>query len=538
MKNTAIFSDYCCALCYNGTQFLIGNIQLELELSKDDIISQLIKKCEILTEQCEFLRSQNDYLRRNLYGSRSERFIDNDPSPQLGLFSNNDQYEMDESAEDAPENNVISIKSYKRKKKRQEVLAGLPCREVIIPVAESDRYCQYGHEKCFIRYESHEKLHYIPAIIERIIEKREVLGACSHGCTQGVCIAPSPQVALPKVRATEELISHIIISKVEDRQPLYHLEKKLNLLISRQVMADWFIKAAQALQPLANLMLDTVSDHHVAGVDATTLQVLNEPDRSAETKSSIYCLLGGAPGEEVILYHYNALQHKAFLKNLFDGFVGTLHGDASPLYDTFDDKKIKMSYCNAHARRYFEPIAKATKKVGIAKKVMTIYRKLYIVEDLAKKEQMTSRQRYDLRQKKSKPLMDELNQLLTDSAPLIPPKSTLHNAVMYVLNHWSGLYRFIDDGELEIDNNLTEQEIKPFVIGRKNFMFACSVAGANALAVHFSLVRTANKHGLDPYQYYVHILKHIPLCTSVDDYEKLLPWNVTGKVPSRLSQAA
>lgn len=237
---------------------------MESELSKDEIINQLVKKCEFLTEQCEFLQAQNDYLRRTLYGSRSERFIDNGLSHQPDLFSNNDHNDVDENAEDELESNVINIKSYKRKKKRQEILAGLPCREVIIPVAESDRYCQCGHERCLIRYETHEKLHYIPAIIERITEKREVRGGCIHRCEQGMVIAPAPQVALPKVRATEELISHLIISKVENRQPLYHLEKKLNLLISRQVMADWFIKTAQVLQPLVNLMLDAVSVNHHA----------------------------------------------------------------------------------------------------------------------------------------------------------------------------------------------------------------------------------------------------------------------------------
>ncbi|MGJ3495505.1 IS66 family transposase [Piscirickettsia salmonis] len=507
---------------------------MEAELTKDQIIDQLTKKYALLEEQYELLRAQNDSLKRALFGRRSERFIDGD-YPQLDLF-NSDTQNVD-TAEDSSNDNVVSIKSYKRKKKRAEILAGLACREQIIPVADNDRRCHCGREKCFIRYESNEKLDFKPAVCERVIIKREIV-ACPHGCDKSICIAAAPKVALPKVRATDELIAHLIVSKIEDRQPLYHLEKKLNQLISRQVMANWFIKAAHVLQPLVNLMLDEVIDHNVAGLDATSLQVLNEPERNAETKSYMYCLLGGAKGKEVILYFYNALENALFLKKLLDGFTGTIHGDAAPCYQSFDKSKITMSYCNAHARRKFEPIAKANKTPGLARKVMGIYRQLYIIENHAKKQQMTAEQRYQLRQEKSKPLMDELHALLIEAAPLIPPTLPLYEAVMYTLNQWTGLYRFIDNGHLEIDNNLTEQEIKPFVIGRKNFMFSCSVSGANALGVHFGLIRTANKHELDPYQYYVHILKKIPHCTSVEDYEALLPWNVKGVVPSRMEMAA
>ena len=109
---------------------------------------------------------------------------------------------------------------------------------------------------------------------------------------------------------------------------------------------------------------------------------------------------------------------------------------------------------------------------------------------------------------------------------MVLPKSGLGKAFNYCLKHWDGLCRFLDDGRLEADNNLTEQEIKPFVIARKNFMFCSSVSGANALCLHFSLIRTAKRHGLDPYRYYVKILKDIPYCESVEDYEALLPWNI------------
>ena len=122
--------------------------------------------------------------------------------------------------------------------------------------------------------------------------------------------------------------------------------------------------------------------------------------------------------------------------------------------------------------------------------------------------------------------MAEFKDWLERHAPSLTPKSNLANAFNYVLTRWDGFCRYLHDGRLEIDNNLTEQQIKPFVIARKNFLFAHSVNGAQALCAHFSLIRTAKHHGLDPYRYYEAVLKAVPHCRSVEHYEALLPWNI------------
>jgi len=158
---------------------------------------------------------------------------------------------------------------------------------------------------------------------------------------------------------------------------------------------------------------------------------------------------------------------------------------------------------------------------------MRFYKRLYKIERKAKDEKMTPEQRLNLRQQRSKPLMAEFKQWLDEHYPTVPPKSSLGKAFAYTLKFWDGLCEFLNDGRLEADNNLTEQEIKPFVIARKNFLFCSSVKGAEALCLHFSLIRTAKRHGLDPYRYYVEILKAIPYCQTVEDYEALLPWNIS-----------
>jgi len=277
---------------------------------------------------------------------------------------------------------------------------------------------------------------------------------------------------------------------------------------------------------------DELIDYDMAACDATMLQVLQEPDRPATRKSYVYCMRGGPPDKAVILYDYNAQAHKRYLVDWFAGFQGMIHTDSDPFFDELAAQpNIQLSYCNSHARRKFEPIAKATTPDGLAHYAMQIFQALYKLERQAKVQKFTSEQRHALRQEKTKLLLQEFKQWLDSVYPTVLPKSPLGKAIAYTINHWQGLICFLHDGRLEVDNNLTEQQIKPFVMARKNFLFACSVKGAKALCLHFSLIRTAKMHGLDPYRYYEAILKAIPYCQTVEAYEQLLPWNIdVGKV--------
>jgi len=163
---------------------------------------------------------------------------------------------------------------------------------------------------------------------------------------------------------------------------------------------------------------------------------------------------------------------------------------------------------------------------------------LYRIERQATAQELTPEQRWALRQAHARPLMAQFKDWLESHHPSVLPKSTLGKAFHYALVRWDGFCAYLDDGRIEIDNNLTEQQVKPFVIARKNFLFAHSVAGANALCVHFSLIRTAKQHGLDPYRYYGAILKAVPHCQRVEDYEALLPWNMTSEAGAVSARAA
>jgi transposase len=484
------------------------------------------KRCEQYAQAYELLQTQLKELIRNRFGRKSERFIDPE-NPQQSLFDDHDaKLSVTDAVHDEIENNMIvsTIRRKKEKKSEKE----LPVRVEVIPVSDQDRQCGCGHCKTVIRYETKKLLHYQRAVHEIIEQRREVV-ACSYGCEGEMVTAPAPKQVLPKAKATEEFLSFLVVSKLDDRQPLYHLEKQLRdchgIDCSRQTMARWIIELMAPLQPIYNLMKDQVMDYDVASCDATTLQVLNEPGRKAETKSYVYCIRGGSPDQSVILYAYNEKLHKVFVKDWFEGFNGYLHVDGDNFFELIGEFADLVN-CNAHARRKFEPIAQGTKGKGLAKEAMSYFKALYKVEREAKEKQLTPDQRYALRQEKSKPLMEKFKAWLDVMYPTTLPQSPLGKAMNYCIKLWPGLTRFLDEGRLEIDNNLTEQQIKPFVIARKNFLFASSVDGANALCMHMSFVRTAKLHGHDPYHYYVQLLKHIPHSQTLEDYEKLLPWNL------------
>lgn len=508
---------------YAQNKLLIAKINL---LETENAL--LKRQIEEQKQAYEFLQSQLEVLKRMIFGSKSERFIDPE-SKQPSLLDDPEFAELEASGEQTPDAE-IQIAAHTRKKKVNPNKI-LPRRPVFIKLTKEELLCDCGTCKKIIRTEVKEIINYIPAIFEIIEQHREV--ASCPKCQDGVVVAPAPLQILPKVGVSESFLSYLVVSKFEDRQPLYHLESKMysnGVDCSRQNMARWLIDLVEPLRPIYNLLKDCIIEYDVASCDATGLQVLNEPGRAAQTKSDVYCMTGGPPGKEVVLYDYNASKHSAFVRDWFTGFKGYLHVDADNVFDLVATTGAVLACCNAHARRKFEPIAKGNKGHGIAKQALSYYGDLYKIEREAKDKALTPEQRHNLRREKSRPIMNEMYEWLDKVYPTTLPQSSLGKAVAYALNHKIEMQRFLDDGRVEIDNNHTERMIKPLVIARKNFMFCDSIGGANAVCMHLGLIQTAKAHALDPYEYYVALLTNIPHCQSVEDYELLLPWNIKDKI--------
>lgn len=495
-------------------------------LKQEQKIIQQAEKIEFQKQEYEKLIQMVLELRRHQFGSKSERFIDFDN--QMPLFEGA-SLEEKESSEEPIEYETIQLKRKKKTDKKEPVI---PTREEIIPV--EDKTCRCGSERKVIDHETKTILHFVPAQFEIILQKREVV-ACNY-CQNGMETAQAPLQLLPKCKASESLLTHIAVSKILDRQPLYHLEKKFERefgwIISRRTMARWMIMMADKLIPLVNLLKDTLLEYDVASADATSLQVLNEPGRRAEEKSSAFCIRGGAPEKKVVLFEYLDTNPKTYLKSVFSEYNGTIHIDASNVYDELSQQKgIQLALCHAHVRRKFEHIYKASKnKDGLAKHALSVYRQLYGIERVATEKSMTPEELKKLRETETKPILNAFKQWLDHYSELVFPKSPIGLAIAYARNNWAGLQVFLTDGRLSPDNNATEREIKTFVMARKNFLFCDTQAGADALGALFSIILTAKHNGLNPTHYFEKILKKAPLCNSFEDWEALLPWNITDEL--------
>jgi transposase len=477
-------------------------------------------------------------IQRRQFGRRSERFLDASPS-QEDMFSdvlarteeNNALSDRLGDLTDQANNGNSSLPASKkpRKKNHSHFAKGLPRREVIIPAEKP------ANDSYVIRYEITELLHYEPPVYEVIVQKREVVVTQDKETNVSrITIAPNPKRLLPKAKVTNAFLAHIIISKLYDRQPLYHLEKmygqRFDFICPRNKLARWFIDSAQQMQPLVNILRDTITDYDVAFCDPTHVQVLNEPGRPPEKKSYVFTIKGGPPDKTAVMYAYNPDEHKLFLKEWFADYAGYLHVDGQNIFEYFEtETRVQLLFCNAHARRKFEPIDKSTKTPGLATEAMRFYKKLYAIEREAKDKAMTPKQRFELRQEKSKPLIDAYEEWIKEKKPLTLPQSSLGKAMEYVCKRLSGLRRFLDDGRLEIDTNSLEQKNKDLALARNNFLFCQSVEGVEALCIHMSLVVTSLMHGHDPYNYYVYVMEQLPHCTTVEEIEKLLPWNIPVK---------
>ena len=302
--------------------------------------------------------------------------------------------------------------------------------------------------------------------------------------------------------------------------------------VSRTSMCNWAMKAAEACQPLLNLLQDEVLEGNFVNIDETTLQVLREPGRSPTSKSYMWIFRRGDPKKPILIYKYHPSRSgsvaKNFLGNDFQGYVQT---DGYNGYNFLDDMEDVVHIgCWAHARRKFTDVLKSLGKKpknSSADNALKYIKKLYKLEREARKGKWSCSEIYRMRQEKAQPILADFKKWLSKEILLTAPKGLLGKAIAYTLNQWQRLAGYIKDGSLTIDNNMAENSIRPFVIGRKNWLFSGTPKGAEASALLYSLIETAKINKLEPYAYLRHIFGKLPTASSLKDYEALLPWNLT-----------
>jgi transposase len=419
----------------------------------------------------------------------------------------------------------------KSRGKRLPLAAELPRVEIVHDVPESERVCPCGTPMVVIGQEVSEQLDVIPMRIQVLRHIRLRYG-CPKG-EQAPVVAPAPLQVLPKSNASERFLATLLALKYVDSLPLARIEYVLGRAgarVTRQTLARWVIGTAQALQPIANLMRDALLESKVIYMDETRVQVLKEPGRDPTTQSYMWVQRGGPPEKPVILFDYDPSRSGQIPMRLLQGWQGFLMTDGYEGYGALArEPGIEHLACWAHARRKFVDAVKVQPKGkrSLADQAVEMIGKLYRIERDIRDKPTPEKQ--TVRQDQSQAMLDKMRVWLNTALPAITPQSKLGEALAYLHKYWPRLIRYVEHGDLPIDNNPCENAIRPFVIGRKNWLFSDSQAGAHASALIYSLIETAKANGQEPSLWLTEVLSELPYAQTADDYDRLLPWNIHPK---------
>jgi len=493
---------------------------------------------EKFQSKIDYLEEQLRLLKNELFGRKSEKPTRQDRD-QIPLF-NSAGIEADKTA-DLAEETVVHPSHSRRKGGRKPLPEELPRVEVIHDLSEAEKMCACGHLMSRFGQEVCEKLDYVPAKIQ-VIRHIRYKYACKHcegvesdGPT--VKIAPPPVQLIPKSNATEGLLAHVFTSKFTDGLPLYRQQKifaRLGLDLPRSTMANWAVEASIRCKPLIELLQTEIRSGPLINVDETTLQVLKEPGRRNTSTSYMWLYRGGALDKPALVYQYAPSRSGQVAEDFMSDYKGFVQSDAFAGYDRLQDKPgIRLMGCWAHARRKFVAVIKVKKKIrsnrknpkGLADEALEFIEELYRLEKQARQENLKPDPIWELRQSQAVPVLNQFKLWLDEKSPIVPPKSLLGAAIAYTMDNWQRLIVYVEDGRLRPDNNAAENALRPFVVGRKNWLFAGHPRGAEASATFFSLIETAKANRLEPYAYLKYVFQQLPL-TDPKDYGHLLPGNI------------
>jgi transposase len=506
-----------------------------LKPNTENKIQTLQKENEQLHVSNEKLQAENERLREYIrlallrrFASKSEKINPNQPS----LFN-----EVEELAipEEPVETEQTPAPKKKRKKRRISIPAFIPREMKVHDLPEEEKFCSH-HQQPLVKIgeDISEQLSIVPAQIFAVQHVRPKY-ACPDCEEQPVRQEKMPVQPIPGSIASASLLAYLIVSKYLDHLPLYRLQAmflRIGIVISRFTMARWMIRVATTLEPLYHLLeKELLASPHLF-MDETPVQVLAEPERKPEQKSYMWVRARDATyGSPIVLYHYAPSRGNEVAASLLTGFRGVLQTDGYPAYNMvcLRDKLLHAGCWNHCRRKFWEADKAAKKKQGtLAHEALEIIRSLYDVE--RKTCDMTLEERLVYRKIHMTPLVNKFKAWLDDNVDKTPPSLLTGKAIAYTLGQWDKLLLVLQFGYVSLDTNFVENKIRPFALGRKNWLFSQSVAGAKASAILYSFVITAKENGLDPYQYLCKTLESINHTSSSDELRQLLPFQQNTKL--------
>jgi len=458
-----------------------------------------------LVDEVQQLRWRIAQLEKQLYGASSERRADEHLSKEqilLSLFP-----APTEPA--AVQQVLVPLKesSSEPRVRRQ------PVTKVLETVTErlepEEKLCpKCGQAKCEIGCEKSERFEYIPAkIIRHELVRPKLACPCGQG---GVSIAPLPPQLIEQGQAAASLVAHVILSKYDDHLPLYRQQQqflRLGVNFARQTLCDWVDKAAQWLQPIVREMNRELLAGDYLQVDETPVRVM-DPEMPGKCATG-WLWVKGVPGGDVV-FEFHPGRGQQYARQLVGSFKGYLQRDGYSAYGALAraDAGLLPVGCWAHARRKF--LEAAELDCAEAMDLLSEIRKLYLIERHARDECLKPELRWKLRQELAKPVLEALWPRMEALRERQLPQSPLGKAIRYTLGEWPALMRYLEDGRLELDNNLTENAIRPSAVGKKNWLFIGHPEAGWRSAVIYSVIVSCRRRGIDPWQYLSDVLKRLP----------------------------
>lgn len=476
-----------------------------------------------LSRKVDWLMERLRLNRQKRFGASSEKSMD-DALEQLSLlFDEAEVYAEQEKAE------PVTVAAHVRKRRSGSVQDVVP-EDIHVEVVEhrlpeEDRKCpQCGRVMEAIGTEVRETLKIRPAevYLQRDIYYNYACGDCERNdISTPVVKTPKEPSLIPGGFASAEAVAHIAVQKFVMGSPLYRQEQewqRQGIRLSRQTMSNWLLKCAEDwLKPVYEELHRQLVNREVLHADETTLQVLREPGRKPQSKSYMWLYRTGGDAEHpIVLYEYQPDRKREHPKEFLAGFRGYLHTDGYAGYHDLPEG-ITVVGCWAHARRYFDEAVKSLPKGkqsgSSAATGLAWCTKLF--QEEKKLAELTPEERYEKRLEREEPVLDAL--FSWAETRQAAPRSALGKALHYLKEQRPYLMNYLKDGRLELSNNRAERSIKPFVIDRKNFLFANTPGGAQGSAVIFSLIETAKENGLDPYRYLAYVLGTAPVLARAGD---------------------
>jgi len=512
-------------------------LRLEVESIHLENESLRMKNAE-LEAKVKYYEEQIRLAAAKKYGPSSEKGIHPE---QLTIFNEAEKESRPEAAEPTIEEITYKRKKGGVRKPTSEKYDALPVEEIHYELAEDERDCERcGNQMDEMGTEIHDEIAVVPATIKVIRHIQHIYVCKYEECEDksdgaNIVMARAPEPPIPHSPAGPSMIASIMERKYSEHLPLYRQSQQYayyGITVPRQNMANWVIKGAALLEAIYERLHQLMLLEGYLHADESPLQVLSEPGKKATSKSYMWLYTTGRFRKRIFLYEYCTSRSGENPKRFLAGFKGYLQTDAYGGYNAVQDVTIML--CWSHAKREYTDALKALPKDADKSKTMCCEALIYIdklfeLERSYKEKKLTPAQRFEARLEKTKPVLDAYYEWLAEKKRLSLPKGKLAGAVNYSFKHWGKLCTFLENGEIELSNNDCENGIRPFALGRNNWLFAKSQNGAKSSAICYSIIETAKANGLSPFHYLKYLFEMLPNINTSDisAVDALLPWSAS-----------